>query len=221
MVCDAIPACCEWSWDSTCANAAAELCGGPAPENDLCADALEAFIGLTPFRQALSTTDKMPATSCIGKSTLTSGDVWFRHIVTCEDELLIGTCSVIDFDSIVEVYRGSCDALEFVECSVETPACNFGSSLVQVSEPTCGETLFIRVSGNGDSSGTGDLSITCLGNECDCVGDTNNDQLVNGADLGILLVAWGQENPAADFNGDGTVDGADLGILLAAWGNCS
>ena len=46
--------------------------------------------------------------------------------------------------------------------------------------------------------------------------DLNGDGQVNGADLGLLLGAWG--TPAADLNGDGTTDGADLGLLLGAWG---
>lgn len=52
-----------------------------------------------------------------------------------------------------------------------------------------------------------------------CPADLNGDGEVNGADLGILLAAWGGGG-AADINGSGTVDGADLGILLAAWGSC-
>jgi len=46
--------------------------------------------------------------------------------------------------------------------------------------------------------------------------DLNDDGVVNGADLGILLSAWGSSGPG-DFNGDGVVDGADLGILLSQW----
>ena len=48
-------------------------------------------------------------------------------------------------------------------------------------------------------------------------GDVNGDGTVNGADLGMLLSAWGTSNPAADLNGDGVVDGADLGLVLASW----
>lgn len=49
-------------------------------------------------------------------------------------------------------------------------------------------------------------------------GDLNNDCLVNGADLGMLLGAWGLcENCPADLNDDGIVNGADLGMLLGAW----
>lgn len=49
--------------------------------------------------------------------------------------------------------------------------------------------------------------------------DLNGDGAVNGADLGILLAAWGPcaAPCAADFDNDGTVGGADLGVLLAGW----
>jgi hypothetical protein len=58
------------------------------------------------------------------------------------------------------------------------------------------------------------------------VNDLNFDGMVNGADLGVLLGAWGrisstsasQQSP--DLNGDGVVNGADLGILLGSWGEC-
>ncbi len=52
-----------------------------------------------------------------------------------------------------------------------------------------------------------------------CGPDINNDGEVNGADLGILLAAWGGVG-VADINGDGIVNGADLGMMLAAWGAC-
>jgi hypothetical protein len=52
------------------------------------------------------------------------------------------------------------------------------------------------------------------------LGDLDDDGMVNGADLAILLGAWGTVRacPLADLNGDGTVDGGDLAILLGAWG---
>lgn len=51
-----------------------------------------------------------------------------------------------------------------------------------------------------------------------CVGDLNGDQTVAGADLGILLGAWG--TPDADLDADGTTGGSDLGLLLGNWGAC-
>ncbi len=50
------------------------------------------------------------------------------------------------------------------------------------------------------------------------VGDLNGDGIVNGADLGLLLGAWGVCGGCAeDINGDGLVNGADLGLLLGDW----
>jgi len=46
--------------------------------------------------------------------------------------------------------------------------------------------------------------------------DLNNDGTVSGADLAVLLGAWGTPGPG-DINGSGTVDGADLAALLSAW----
>ena len=48
------------------------------------------------------------------------------------------------------------------------------------------------------------------------LGDLNGDGLVDGADLAILLGAWGSEGPG-DLDGNGMVDGADLAMLLGFW----
>jgi hypothetical protein len=47
--------------------------------------------------------------------------------------------------------------------------------------------------------------------------DLNGDGRVDGADLGLLLAAWGTPGPT-DLDGSGSTDGADLGILLTNWG---
>ena len=54
----------------------------------------------------------------------------------------------------------------------------------------------------------------------DCLGDLNFDNIVSGADLGILLANWDTDG-CGDLNIDGIVDGQDLGVLLAQWGECS
>jgi hypothetical protein len=45
---------------------------------------------------------------------------------------------------------------------------------------------------------------------------------VDGADLAVLLGAWGEcpKGCVADIDGNGIVDAADLAILLGAWGSC-
>jgi hypothetical protein len=54
---------------------------------------------------------------------------------------------------------------------------------------------------------------------CEAVpGDLDGNGVVNGADLTLLLNAWGTcSGCPADLNGDGSVGAADLAILLNAW----
>ena len=48
--------------------------------------------------------------------------------------------------------------------------------------------------------------------------DLDGNGTVNGADLAVMLGAWGVcEGCAADLDGNGQVDGADLAALLGAW----
>ena len=50
------------------------------------------------------------------------------------------------------------------------------------------------------------------------LGDLNNDNVVNGADLSILAANYKTTNSVADINTDGTVNIADLSILLTHYG---
>jgi len=59
---------------------------------------------------------------------------------------------------------------------------------------------------------------------CLTAADLNCDGVVDGGDLGVLLLNWGSPGCGGllacepDLDGDGDVDGADLGLLLLAWG---
>jgi predicted outer membrane repeat protein len=71
-----------------------------------------------------------------------------------------------------------------------------------------------------------DLDGNTIEDECapECVADLNGDGLVDGADLTVLLAAWGEceviEGCTGDVNADGIVDGADLTAVLGDWGPC-
>jgi len=52
-----------------------------------------------------------------------------------------------------------------------------------------------------------------------CAADLDGNSIVDGADLGLLLGAWGGPG-AGDLDESGSVDGADIGLLLGAWGDC-
>ena len=70
------------------------------------------------------------------------------------------------------------------------------------------------------------------GQRLPCLGDMNNDFVVDGADLAIILNDFGNGaianggngnpigDPVADVNGDGVVDGADLAVVLGTFGAC-
>ncbi|MFM7259065.1 MAG: LamG-like jellyroll fold domain-containing protein [bacterium] len=56
-----------------------------------------------------------------------------------------------------------------------------------------------------------------------CPGDIDENSIVDGIDLAIILSRWGtnpKDYPRADTNDDGTVDGADLAQVLGMWGAC-
>lgn len=64
-----------------------------------------------------------------------------------------------------------------------------------------------------------DAAFECPEPPAECPADLDDDCEVGGADLGMLLAAWGTSGPG-DLDGDGIVGGADLGLLLSAWGKC-
>ena len=51
--------------------------------------------------------------------------------------------------------------------------------------------------------------------------DVNSDGIVDAADQGLLMAAFGTDNPLYDLNQDGVVNGDDLGILLSQWSETS
>jgi len=57
----------------------------------------------------------------------------------------------------------------------------------------------------------------CTGVNLDA--DLNDDGIVNGVDLGIILSQWGSTNPNYILSGSNFVGGGDLAIVLGSWGN--
>lgn len=223
-VCAIDPACCVDGWDSLCVEQAIPACGLTPPANDLCAEAIDVPLGSTSFTSLLATTDgpALPAECDEGFGLSLEDDVWFRHEATCSGPLRIETCAELGFDTRMAVYEGSCVTPAILACNDDAPLCSpTGASRVLI-EAVCGEVYLIRVGGYKGASGVGVLTLTCLGGPCvpPCPADLDDDATVGGADLTMLLSAWGGTGPVGDLNGDGIVDGADLTALLAAWGQC-
>ena len=55
-----------------------------------------------------------------------------------------------------------------------------------------------------------------------CPADLDQNGVVESADLGLLLLAWGRvpDGTPADINADRVVNSSDLGALIASWGPC-
>ena len=65
-----------------------------------------------------------------------------------------------------------------------------------------------------------DFDLNGIPDSCEyAAGDLNHDGCVNGADLAMLLDAWGSTTYViADLDHNGSVEAGDLAILLGNWG---
>lgn len=108
---------------------------------------------------------------------------------------LLGT----DYPGVVDAYNGGC-----------------GGTRIDLAEVGLSMARFVRVRAAVDAPQVPEVDALVAVRHEFAAADLNGDGWVDGADLGMLLGAWGSVSPA-DLNGDGTVDGADLGALLGAW----
>ena len=138
------------------------------------------------------------------------GDLFFVFQSTS----LTVTNSVMDFSS------GQSVGLAWLHTGVTV---NFVGNSFNCADP---DQLF-RITGSGHTinSKSNTFTFDCCGEPAPCFscpGDLNDDGVVNGADISIMLGFWGLNGKPvdADINGDGLVDGADLAMLLSSWGKC-
>jgi hypothetical protein len=89
-----------------------------------------------------------------------------------------------------------------------------GTVQIRFTADDAGEGSVIEAAIDGIS-----LEIIICDDTPDCPSDVNNDDIVNGADLALLLADW--NTPNFDLNNDGNTDGADLSLLLIDWGMCN
>jgi hypothetical protein len=115
------------------------------------------------------------------------------------------------------VFQGDGTDCLSVECPEPVGAACFGNGFCLVL--TEAEAIAAGAEWRGIGSTCEDLDGDGTADACESAGspaDLNGDGAVNGVDLGLFLVGWGESGPT-DFNGDGTTNGIDLGILLVEW----
>ncbi len=196
-VCAYNPFCCDVAWDVGCVQLTPYFCpdacsfGAPAFEPIAC--------GMTIRGTAWAANG--------GKDT-----DWYE--ITLLERTPITFTGVAQFPLLI----GLSDTGGFGGCLPGTgyPQLNpyvLANPCVEASFTTCLEpgTWYLFVAPQGTANWA------CGSAGCDCP-DLNNDGVVNGADLGILLADWGLVDSCANLDGQGPVGGGDLGALLAAWG---
>ncbi len=199
------------------------------PENDECEGAILVVSGDLAFENfgATSSGQSLPAECADFGNDQVNNDLWYLYEADCDGTVVLSFCGGATFDTKLAVYN----AAEGCPVSGSVPiACNddFCSLQSETSfTAVCGESYYFRVGTySAGTFGAGTLSVTCNGESCggggnDCPADFNDDGVVNGADYGFLLSAWGScAGCPEDLDGDGVVGGSDVGTLLAAWGAC-
>lgn len=136
-----------------------ESCTGPV--NDECGGALVIQDGLNgPFVNSTAT-NSLPPWLCGSASK----DLWFRYTASCTGTAIFETCADTAFDSVLQVFSGTCGSLSSLGCNDD--ACSLQSSL---SVPvTSGVDYLVRVGGFGGASGSFRISVVgCipLNDEC-------------------------------------------------------
>ncbi|MEE2894954.1 MAG: PQQ-dependent sugar dehydrogenase [Planctomycetota bacterium] len=191
----------------------------PPPANDDCAGAIAVGEGSTAFTnvEASDSGLDMPLSCSSVNGPDVYSDVWFSFEAPATGFLTVSTCGT-DFDSRLALYDASCPTSTGVYGCGDDDCGDDASVATLVVES---QTLLIRVAATDDGvQGEGTLTIDFEPIAPPCPADLDGNGSVNGADLGLLLSAWGSDTYDVDGNGDG-VNGSDLGIMLGAWGGCS
>jgi hypothetical protein len=205
----------------------------PAPcnplPNDFCDTAFQVYTGVYDFTSLGAFDSDLPIDDemCPGQyaGVIMFSDVWFAYTACETGQLLVSTCGLVDFDSTIVVYTGTCedtlDTLVQVACNGDYGTCSGFTSELSMSV-VLDETYFIRVGGfYAESSGVGQLVIG--GQNCQdvpCVGDATDDGVVDIQDLLLIIDHWGEDSIQYDIDEDGIVGLGDILFILSNWGHC-
>ena len=144
----------------------------PEPlDNDFCSTARVIADGDWSFTTigALSDGDPYDDAQCSGTYLGEMyADVWFSW-TACNGSgaTIVSTCDLIDFDSDIVVYQGTCENMTQVACNGDGSGCGGYSSHIEF-DAVQDQHYLIRVGGwSGSSSGSGFLRVDGPGDPCD------------------------------------------------------
>lgn len=134
--------------------------------------------------------------------TLMDLDLELVRVVDGVPESLVGSAGVDAYESGNVRSESSVDNIELLVVNGLEP----GEYALKASRMNAGQSTY-----------AGLAWIMIQGEPDGIPGDLDGDGFVNGADLTILLGAWGTDSLIADLDEDGLVTGSDLTILLSNW----
>ncbi len=127
-----------------------------APPNDACAGAIPIACGQAIVGSTATATPDLNAINC-GTSVQAAG-VWYS--ITGNDQAItLSTCSDFSYDTRLNVYRGSCSALQCVAGNDDGGNCDVGSTLAFAGDQ--GVTYYIFVQGFEGATGDFELTAAC------------------------------------------------------------
>ena len=95
------------------------------------------------------------------------------------------------------------------------------SSTVKLTDTiVCGNSPNDQIEGSWQDLGGNCVEINCDNCQPDCIADVNQDGIVDSADLGLVIAAWGSSNATCDLDGNKLVDGGDVAYVLGYWDSC-
>ena len=192
-------------------------CTPSMPLEDRCEFAQPITEGVLAFDSRDASTDPawLPSSCNEGAGLAFTHDIWFAFTTTSAGVYRIGTCATGDFDARIAIYE-SCGGLPMA-CSDD--ACLGGAAEVEVGLP-CGVQILIRLGGWGHGA-TGMLQIEPVDTmPCACEPDLDGNGLVDGGDIALILLSFGDSGGPADLDHDLEVGPGDIAIALLSTGPC-
>lgn len=147
---------------------------GPPAQPDDCADAVE-LLPNVPF--AFDTSSANPSIVPFVCGSPASKDVWFSFVAPANYTATASTCGAAGFDTVIEVYSGSCGALVSESCNDDSAGCAGFTSEAEWSAVS-GERYTIRVGGfDAQAEGRGEVFVSGPG------GSIANDSCIGALPL--------------------------------------
>jgi hypothetical protein len=130
--------------------------------NDLCAGATQVSVGEHPVTTLGATGSTVTPAGCGSETPMViANDVFFTYVAGLTGSATVSTCGLVNFDSRLGVFTGSCAAPNWIACNDDGDGCHSFSSKLTF-ETVVGQSYTIVLGNNPDyfGPGSGTLSIT-------------------------------------------------------------